>query len=149
MTTCRLIYRSTATAEVVSNATIRDIAEKAAVANREHGITGLLVLTGRTFVQVLEGPCTAVNALYARIIADKRHREVELVAFEQIDSACFDDWGMRLVDLYDLPKAAREFMALKYRHTDGRVVVPEGIHELFSFLLDARAICTATPMAGD
>jgi hypothetical protein len=143
MKSCRLIYKSLATAEVVSNETIRDLAEKAAVANREKGISGLLILTGNVFVQVLEGPCRAVNELFCRIVADKRHRQVELVTFEAMDRPYFEEWGMRLVDLYDLPKAARDFMALKYRHKEGSVQVPDGVHEIYSFLLDARAVCAS------
>lgn len=150
MKACRLIYKSVATAEVVSNETIRDLAERAAKANSERGITGLLILTGNVFVQVLEGPAKAVNQLFCNIVADKRHRQVQLVSFEPMDQPCFAEWSMRLVDLYDLPKAARDFMALKYSHTEGSVKLPQEPHEVFSLLLDARAICTSmsTPEAG-
>ncbi len=141
MKACRLIYKSVATAEVVSNETIRDLAERAAKANHERGITGLLILTGNVFVQVLEGPAEAVNQLYCNIVADKRHRQIQLVSFEPMDQACFAEWSMRLVDLYDLPKAARDFMALKYSHKEGSVQLPQEPHEVFSLLLDARAIC--------
>ena len=148
MKACRLIYRSVATAEVVSNETIRDLAERAARANGERGITGLLVLTGNVFVQVLEGPGKAVNELFCRIVGDKRHRQVELVSYEALAEPCFSEWSMRLVDLYDLPKAARDFMALKYRHKEGRVQLPEEPREIFSLLLDARALCTVAAQGG-
>lgn len=49
MNLCRLIYRSVATAEMVSNQTLRDLEAKAFAANSEHGITGLLVLSGSVF----------------------------------------------------------------------------------------------------
>lgn len=148
MKACRLIYKSVATAEVVSNETIRDLAERAAKANKEKGITGLLILTGNVFVQVLEGPTAAVNELYCAIVRDKRHRQVELVSYEAMDRPCFGEWSMRLVDLYDLPRAARDFMALKYRHREGSVQLPDDPREVFSLLLDARAVCAAAGDAG-
>jgi hypothetical protein len=148
MKACRLIYKSVATAEVVSNQTIRDLATRAAKANSESGITGLLILTGNVFVQVLEGPSKAVNQLYCNIVGDKRHRQVELVSFEAMARPCFAEWSMRLVDFYDLPKAARDFMTLKYSHKEGSVELPEEPHELFSLLLDARAVC-ASMSAGE
>lgn len=55
--------------------------DQASAANADQGISGLLVLTGNVFVQVLEGAAQEVTGLFARIAADKRHRAVELVTF--------------------------------------------------------------------
>jgi len=141
----RLIYTSTATAEVVSNETLRDLAGRAASANAERRITGLLILSGNRFLQVLEGPHRHVNALFRNIMRDPRHREVELVSFEPMDTAYFEDWDMRLVDLYDLPRQPRDYLSAKYRHKDGNILIPDRLHEVYALLLDAKALCLSNP----
>jgi hypothetical protein len=141
----RLIYKSTATEEVISNRMLRDIEEQASAANTEKGITGLLVLTGNIFLQVLEGSSRDVTALFGNIIADKRHREVELVTFQPIDGRCFDQWSMRTVDLYDLPGDRRALMAAKYGGKDGVIAIPDDVHLVHAFLLDAKFVCSSTP----
>lgn len=108
MALCRLIYKSIATAEIVSNETLRDIESKARENNAAKGITGLLVHTGRTFLQVLEGAPADVTELFGRIWSDSRHGQLELISFEPTASRLFDQWGMRLVDLYDLPGGAAD-----------------------------------------
>ncbi len=141
----RLIYKSTATAEVISNRTLRDIEEQASAANTEKGITGLLVLTGNIFLQVLEGSSRDVTALFGKIIGDKRHHDVELVPFQPIGARCFDEWSMRTVDLYDLPGDRRALMAAKYGGKDGVIAMPDDEHLVHAFLLDARFVCSSTP----
>jgi hypothetical protein len=141
----RLIYKSTATAEVVSNRMLRDIEEQASAANIEKGITGLLVLTGNIFLQVLEGAPRDVTALFGNIIGDKRHRDVELVTFQPIGVRCFDEWSMRTVDLYDLPGDRRGLMAAKYAGKDGVIAIPGDEHLVHAFLLDAKFVCSSTP----
>jgi hypothetical protein len=141
----RLIYKSTATAEVISNRTLRDIEEQASAANTEKGITGLLVLTGNIFLQVLEGSSRDVTALFGKIIGDKRHHDVELVTFQPIGARCFDEWSMRTVDLYDLPGDRRALMAAKYGGKDGVIAMPDDEHLVHAFLLDARFVCSSTP----
>jgi len=141
----RLIYKSTATAEVISNRTLRDIEEQASAANTEKGITGLLVLTGNIFLQVLEGSSLNVTALFGKIIGDKRHHDVELVTFQPIGARCFDEWSMRTVDLYDLPGDRRALMAAKYGGKDGVIAMPDDEHLVHAFLLDARFVCSSTP----
>lgn len=145
MKRCRLIYKSIATAEIVSNDTLRDLTEKAAKANAEHRITGLLLLSGNRFLQVLEGPYREVNRLFGNIVRDARHHDIELIAFEPLESAYFPDWTMRLVDLYDLPLAPREYLAAKYTNRDGVIAIPDQLHEVYALLLDARAACMSRP----
>jgi hypothetical protein len=144
MKRCRLIYKSQAAGDFPSNTMLRDIEETARQNNSTHDITGLLLVSGNRFLQVLEGPYTEVNALFSRIVHDKRHRQVELVTFEALETPYFDNWNMRLVDLYDLPKGPRELMAQKYPHDEGSILIPEHIHEIYALLLDAKAICQST-----
>jgi len=147
-TECRLIYKSIPSDEFVSNETVADIVSKGAVRNREFGITGLLILTGREFLQVLEGPSKAVNELYLRIAKDSRHTKIQLVSFEQINQRFFQTWNMRLVDLWDLPGPTRQFLSSKYKSEDGMIRIPESSMEIHSLLLDARAFCLSEPWKG-
>ena len=50
-------------------------------------------------MQVLEGRRSDVNALYGRITADKRHKNVQLMAFEDITQRRYGAWAMAHVDL--------------------------------------------------
>ena len=145
MQTCRLIYRSIATDEFVSNEMLRDLENSASQKNAGQGITGLLALAGNVFVQVLEGESAEVNALYHRIAADSRHGDVQLLSFESAVTPLFGDWSMRLIDLFDLPGEQRVVMAEKYGDENGDIRVPEELPRVYALLLDAKHICTNTP----
>ena len=145
MNKCRLIYRSFCTDKLMSNEALRELIEQSARNNRAAGITGMLILSGDQFLQVLEGPDVAVNALYCKIIQDERHHDARLISYGPAEESYFDDWGMSLVDLYDLPKPVREILARKYRSKNGAVQIPERLHEVYAFLLDAKFICLGRP----
>ena len=49
--------------------------------------------------KVLEGERGRVNALYRRICADKRHQDVELRHYEEINERRIGQWSMALVHL--------------------------------------------------
>lgn len=149
MRLCRLIYRSTAAAEVVPNSLLRDIEAQASAANATSDITGLLVLAGNVFVQVLEGDAQALTALFSRITTDKRHRQVELVTHQRIPARLFNDWAMRLVDLYDLPGEKRGFMVAKYGREGEQLAIPEEPDALLAWLLDARFLSLSAPWNDD
>lgn len=141
MKRCRLIYRSQSTEEVPSNAQLRELAKVASERNQEDGITGLLILSGTRFLQVLEGPSDKVNATFQRICRDGRHHDIELLTFESAPDPCFDTWNMRLVDLHDLPMPSRQVFLEKYDHEDEAVVIPDSVPLALALLLDARAVC--------
>ncbi|NEV61205.1 BLUF domain-containing protein [Thiorhodococcus minor] len=145
MYNCRLIYRSTCTDKFMANEELRELIEKSAENNRKLGITGLLVLSGHQFLQVLEGPAGAVNDLYSRIVRDERHHHLRLISYEPTEENYFEDWGMSLVDLYDLPKAVRDILIRKYSSKEDAVEFPERLHEIYAFLLDAKIICQGRP----
>jgi hypothetical protein len=69
--------------------------------NKLHGISGVLCQGRGLYLQLLEGERAAVNQLYARIVADTRHTDVELLALEEISQRRFADWSMAHVQLRD------------------------------------------------
>lgn len=143
MLVCRLIYKSETSWDLLSNEILRDLAKQAESNNSGLSISGLLILSGETFLQVLEGPSDAVNPLYQKILKDKRHFDVTLISYEQVASRCFEDWSMRVVELDDLPMASRENLWSKYETDDGRVLIPEDAPKALALLFDARALCRA------
>ena len=141
MPLCRLVYRSQTSWDNLSNEMLRELARASEQRNQDRGITGLLVLSGETFLQVLEGEAQEVNALYAKIIQDKRHYDVTLISYEQITNRCFEDWSMRVADLNDLPLASRDLLRAKYSEEEGYIEIPDDSPQALALLFDARALC--------
>jgi len=96
----RMLYVSRAAGPQTSTVTA-SILLTARAHNRLHRITGVLCHGQGLYLQVLEGERGPVNALYARIIADKRHRAVELLQMEEIVERRFPHWSMAHVSLSD------------------------------------------------
>jgi len=69
--------------------------------NKVNQITGVLCQGTGFFIQVLEGERRTINQLYSRIVHDSRHKDVELVSFEEINQRKFKQWSMALIDLSD------------------------------------------------
>ncbi len=93
MSLCALVYVSLATKEM-SDQDLQILLKFARVKNERLGITGLLLYRDGFFMQALEGEEETVDALFARIRQDTRHREVLLVYKETIKARSFPDWSM-------------------------------------------------------
>jgi Sensors of blue-light using FAD len=109
----RLIYFSRCTWS--SNAASRgidDILATARAHNGRHAVTSALVTTPEFFLQAIEGRRSVVSALYARIVRDSRHRDIEVLVAGPVDERLFPRWPMLLVDLAGTPPAdVRRFTA--------------------------------------
>ena len=97
----RLLYASRA---IDKNSTdlVNSIMTQARIHNPPQGLTGILCYSGDIFIQVLEGSRSAVNALYAHILRDKRHTDVQILHFEEITERRFGGWTMGQVNLAKL-----------------------------------------------
>jgi hypothetical protein len=73
---------------------LRELLEKARTNNRRVGATGVLLHAEGSFLQVLEGPRAAVDALYATIGRDPRHDRILRVFRAEIAEPSFGDWSM-------------------------------------------------------
>jgi hypothetical protein len=62
--------------------------------NTRMGLTGELVLDRGRFVQVIEGSCSTVQALAARILADPRHDTIEIRAFGPLAARRHAGWTL-------------------------------------------------------
>jgi hypothetical protein len=61
--------------------------------NRTLGVTGMLLYVDGGFLQVLEGEPDVLAMLYAKIAADKRHWNTQVLLKRDADRA-FGDWSM-------------------------------------------------------
>lgn len=97
----RLIYVSKAV-DPQSNALTDSILHKAHAWNAQNDITGVLCEGQGVFLQALEGERGKVTGLYARIFADPRHKDLELIHCESITQRRYGGWSMARVKLSDV-----------------------------------------------
>jgi len=91
----RLLYVSTADPDL-DQAGLDRIIKTAQPRNAALEITGLLVYTGAHFMQLLEGPKDAVEAVFEMICEDKRHSAVARLIAEPARERSCPDWAMAL-----------------------------------------------------
>ncbi len=108
----RLLYASRAAAPAAADELIT-ILRQSKANNPASGITGVLCCSDDMYLQVLEGGRAAVNRLYNRIVADPRHKDVELLSYQQIGERHFAGWSMGQVNVSRLNPT----MLLKYSAT--------------------------------
>ncbi len=119
----RLIYVSTAVGPQTSTMT-NAILKTAQVWNKAHDITGVLCQGQGVFLQVLEDERNLVTKLYARIYADLRHTDVELIHCECIAKRRYEKWSMAHVSLSDVdPKTKIEWPEFDPYSASGMLVM--------------------------
>jgi hypothetical protein len=89
----QLIYVSSATSEYDAEA-IRSILASSVRHNTENGITGLLLYSHGSIMQVLEGTKEAIAETMKRIVADTRHFSVIEMLYDPIPERDFGTWSM-------------------------------------------------------
>ncbi|HSG90508.1 MAG TPA: BLUF domain-containing protein [Pseudomonadales bacterium] len=71
--------------------------------SREHNfradVTGYLVYDGIWFAQLLEGSAAALEATMARIEADERHHDIQMLLRGEITQRCFEGFFMGCANL--------------------------------------------------
>ena len=75
------------------------ILSKSRLNNRRDGLVGVLYFGDGCFFQCLEGDETAVNALYARLQLDTRHKDIKLLSRKTISTLSYSDWAMKFVPI--------------------------------------------------
>jgi Sensors of blue-light using FAD len=108
----RLLYASRAAAPAAADE-LGSILRQSKANNPALGITGVLCCSDDQYLQVLEGGRTAVNLMYNRIVADPRHKDVELLSYQQIGERHFAGWSMGQVNVARLNPS----LLLKYSAT--------------------------------
>jgi len=62
--------------------------------NPQYGITGALVCRHDLYLQLIEGPGDAIDALFALIGEDDRHFDMRLLLAEDMGERMFPNWAM-------------------------------------------------------
>ncbi len=89
----RLMYLSTATVKFTDQ-DFEALLEVARQKNQERGVTGLLIIKGRSFLQCLEGKKEDVSYIYKKIEKDDRHTDIIRLVEEEDDDRYFPNWSM-------------------------------------------------------
>ena len=98
----RLVYASRANFSAgADNATVNaDVARILMQSRRNNpanGLVGALYFADGCFFQCLEGPAEAVDALYARLHDDPRHRDLKVLSRTAVQQPSFTGWSMKFV----------------------------------------------------
>jgi hypothetical protein len=135
----RLMYASRASG-AIDQEVLAAILRKSKAHNPTVGVTGALMLcpTSGVFLQVVEGGRVAVNTLYNRIVGDKRHHDVVLLSYEEIDERRFAVWSMGQVNMQRLNPA----LLLKYSET--ATLDPYAVSAKASMALFDELVATAS-----
>ena len=89
----RIVYVSTAT-RACADTELEELLNRCRANNAKAGITGMLVYHDQSFLQMIEGPAGALNALFSRLRADTRHHKSVLLLRERIRERSFANWAM-------------------------------------------------------
>ena len=89
----RMIYCSQATVDLSPEELIA-LLELARVKNQGSGLTGMLLYSNQSFLQMLEGDPAALAATYERIVGDDRHVNLRLLMNSDVSDRLFPDWTM-------------------------------------------------------
>ena len=91
----RLVYCSTATVPTDSLLLIAQILSVSQRNNDRDGLTGALAISDGWFLQVLEGPPSALDALLRRLKTDSRHKDIVILARRPVKARLFEEWSMQ------------------------------------------------------
>lgn len=96
----RAVYVSRAVGPQTGTVTARILAT-AQANNAVHAISGVLCQGQGLYLQVLEGERATINRVYAQILQDPRHEDVQMLRFEEIAERHYPAWSMAHVVLPD------------------------------------------------
>ena len=105
----RIVYCSsnrTTAQEEASVAEVESILAVSRANNARDGVTGALLYSEGSFVQVLEGRLDAVQRTFGRIQCDPRHGDVVVLQAGLLEERLFGAWDMALAAPADPAKAS-------------------------------------------
>lgn len=94
----RLSYASTQSSPFDARDLI-NLLKEARERNKRQNITGVLLHRDDSFLQVIEGEKEAVLNLFELIKQDPRHKRVEVLSEDLIETREFSDWQMGFIEL--------------------------------------------------
>ena len=88
-----IVYASEATS-IMTSSDLEALLTSARDLNRKNGISGVLLYSGKQFLQCFEGPADAVQETYGRIKRSHQHKDVVVHMDSPVLTRTFDDWAM-------------------------------------------------------
>jgi len=125
----RIIYCSRAT-EDMSPDELVELLKLSRRNNAAAGLSGMLLYSSMSFLQVLDGDPAALEATYARIDADPRHCELRLLSDTEVAAPLFPAWTMGFdhVDDDDLSEELDAFTpAITYPLVNPNLITNAGV----------------------
>jgi hypothetical protein len=119
----RLIYKSRSVGNVDWDV-IKDILHSCEANNLRREITGILLATGKHYLQILEGRYEEVNRTFMDIVQDERHDDIRLIAFNIIEARLFESWGMKGIGIFDLNREEESTLKEKYGEENDGIKFP-------------------------
>ena len=99
---------------------IYDIAQKN---NSESGISGCLLIGSNSYLQLLEGPDSAVENLYSKIKMDSRHKKVKKLFDQYIEEKSFSSWSMKFAPFNNIEWGNKQLDAGKFQNISATAAV--------------------------
>ena len=99
---------------------IYDISQKN---NSESGISGCLLIGSNSYLQLLEGPESAVENLYSKIKVDSRHKKVKKLFERHIEEKLFSSWSMKFAPFNNIEWGNKEFDEGKFQNISAAAAV--------------------------
>jgi len=93
MNEIQIVYMSKATGDV-DDVELEELLKTSVRNNAAQNISGMLLYTKGSFLQLLEGEVSAVDALIKRIEADTRHHDIQVLVRTSIKQREFRNWSM-------------------------------------------------------
>jgi hypothetical protein len=140
-----VIYLSSRTNGLSDKTIVDDIVLPSGIKNRSLDITGCLWFSNDRFLQILEGPREAVDAVYESIKDDDRHHSIVTVSTSPVARRSFARWGMRALqgDEQNEIDQLIELHAPNYRRSAWEPQQPEHeplIEQVRSFLVQLSQV---------
>lgn len=88
-----IVYVSAATTPMTDD-DVAAILVQARANNQRADMTGALLYNSGRFIQIIEGPDEQLRAQYAKIVADPRHNNVQMISEKRIARRQFPEWTM-------------------------------------------------------
>ena len=133
----RLIYKSRANQRIDWDL-VQKLIRKSEEKNQDAGVTGVLLATASHFLQVLEGSFDEVNELFMQIVRDPRHDQVQLIAFDCVESRLYGGWAMHGVGVFDFNKELVDDLISQYGEEEGSVRFPVEDWKVLALISDLR-----------
>ena len=99
---------------------IYDISQKN---NLESGISGCLLIGSNSYLQLLEGPDSAVENLYSKIKMDSRHKKVKKLFEQHIEEKSFSSWSMKFAPFNNIEWGNKKFDAGKFQNISAAAAI--------------------------